>query len=320
LTLGKAAHFPADGDRKSDVVHVGVSGDDAKAIHGKLSALPNTDPRSTNGYHPHLTLAYVIPGKGKDYDGMEDLDGVTVASDRLCFSDAAGKRTDILLTGRKAIAMAVTKDVSSEADGASGGMAVADKPRCCPKCETMEAMDSGEDGAYTCAACGRSYRVKDDGEMEEMAQPVAEKTAEPAPVIANPRCDMLALAAKGEVDHAAAEPVQRAGTSADYLAITQGTDGRPAYLYPVGANGKASAKLVAKAIVDATNAGHTEAADLARKIAAEVDRYPLIPPTYVSPETIRKALAHKQVERNARLLRLAEAQFEDQAARLLGKP
>jgi hypothetical protein len=327
LTLGKAAHFPADSTRKSDVVHVGVHGDDAQASHDKLSALPNTDPNSADGYKPHLTLAYVMPGKGKDHDGMDDLDGVSVVSDRLCFSDASGKRTDILLTGRKALAVAVTKDIGAagEGTGSGGGFAVADRvgPPACPKCESIDGM-TAEHGpitaCYRCAKCDTLYRVKDDGTMEEMAKPAEAKAVEPPPVLSNPRCDLLAIAAKGLIDHDADAPQPRAGTTADYLAITVGPEGRPAYLYPVGVNGKASAKLVAKALADATAAGHADVAAHARRLADEVAKHPKVPPTYVSPETIRQAVARKAAERQRALLKAAEHQLEDRMARLLGTP
>jgi hypothetical protein len=103
LRLGKTSIFPARetdaqrGGEQFDVVKVDV---DSPGLH-RLNALladnlPHTDTHPE--YRPHVTLAYVKPGRGEQYVGMDDVDGMEVLCGRLVFSDPEGVRTVIPLT------------------------------------------------------------------------------------------------------------------------------------------------------------------------------------------------------------------------------
>ena len=99
VTLGKTSIFPDDGERGSDVVKIDVESEDLARLNKKLAdALPHTITHP--GYKPHVTLAYVKPGKGKKYAGANDLEGQEIVIDRVVFSDRAGKQTVIRLGGK----------------------------------------------------------------------------------------------------------------------------------------------------------------------------------------------------------------------------
>lgn len=109
VTLGKVSVFPADekdvargGSDVSDVIKVGiVDSPDIHRLNAKLSGLAHTN--SFPIYQPHATIAYVNPGNGKKYDGVE-LPGVTgksISFDSVSFHGKDGKRTRILLLGTK---------------------------------------------------------------------------------------------------------------------------------------------------------------------------------------------------------------------------
>lgn len=92
ITLGSTSLFQND---ECDVVKIGVSGDGIHSLNKKVCELPHTDSFPT--YKPHVTLAYVKSGKGKKYDKMEDLDGVTVRIDKVVFSNKNRVETEIKL-------------------------------------------------------------------------------------------------------------------------------------------------------------------------------------------------------------------------------
>lgn len=93
VRLGKTSLFHGDG---FDVVKVGVEGKELRRLNRAIAdacECTDTHPR----YNPHVTLAYVKPGRGKRYAGDDTLDGVTVTLSRLVFSDREGNRTVIRL-------------------------------------------------------------------------------------------------------------------------------------------------------------------------------------------------------------------------------
>ena len=81
VTLGKTSIFPDSGN--GDVVKVDVDSKDLHAVHEALNALPHGDSHAE--YQPHATVAYVKAGKGKQYEGLDDLDGQTFTADTVEF-------------------------------------------------------------------------------------------------------------------------------------------------------------------------------------------------------------------------------------------
>lgn len=97
MTLGKTSLFPASGDHQYDVVKLDVDSPDLHRMNAKLAKLPHTDTHPT--YRPHVTVAYVKPGMGKKYAGMDDLHGLKVTGSHVQFSAKDRTRTAIPLSG-----------------------------------------------------------------------------------------------------------------------------------------------------------------------------------------------------------------------------
>lgn len=97
--LGKTSFFPNGESGSGDVVKVDVDSADLRRLNRKIAkALQVTDTHPT--YKPHATVAYVKPGKGKDYEGRSDVDGQVVTIDHIVFSGKNGTRVSIPLTGK----------------------------------------------------------------------------------------------------------------------------------------------------------------------------------------------------------------------------
>jgi broad specificity phosphatase PhoE/2'-5' RNA ligase len=100
-TLGKASLFHTD---DADVLKVDVESPDLHRLNGIVAQLPHTDTHPT--YQPHVTIAYLKKGEGKQYDG-KSIPGVTgqeVSFDAVTFSSAKdGKQTEVPLAGKPAI-------------------------------------------------------------------------------------------------------------------------------------------------------------------------------------------------------------------------
>ena len=99
VTLGNTSIFSADESGTADVVKVDVESEGLRRLNKKIAkALAHSDSHKT--YKPHVTVAYVKPGKGKDYEGRSDLAGQTVTIDHLLFSGKNGTKVSIPLTGK----------------------------------------------------------------------------------------------------------------------------------------------------------------------------------------------------------------------------
>lgn len=96
LTAGKTSLFPDSGD--GEVVKVDVDSPDLHRLNKKIAdAIEHTDTHPD--YKPHITLAYVKPGTGEKYVGMDDVEGMPVTVDTIRFSTAGGQKFDIRLEG-----------------------------------------------------------------------------------------------------------------------------------------------------------------------------------------------------------------------------
>lgn len=82
LTFGGTSLFTSD---MHDVLIVEVDSDD---LH-RLNALIKKSVKCTDTfpvYKPHLTIAYLKPGKGKKYKGRDDFAGISCTVDKVEFS------------------------------------------------------------------------------------------------------------------------------------------------------------------------------------------------------------------------------------------
>lgn len=95
VMLGETRCFKGE---KSDVVYVAV---ESHGLHDAnqlvADACPNTNKHPN--YLPHLTIAYVQPGKGEKYCGMRHLDRWIVGVDKLIYSSPSKVRSTIPMGG-----------------------------------------------------------------------------------------------------------------------------------------------------------------------------------------------------------------------------
>ncbi|MEM6259690.1 MAG: phage portal protein [Planctomycetota bacterium] len=92
VRLGKTAIFEAD---EHDVVYVAVESDQLVALHAALGEFDNDEP--DRPYIPHMTLAYVEKGKGEQYAGRDDFDGLEAILHTVVFSASNGDASTMTL-------------------------------------------------------------------------------------------------------------------------------------------------------------------------------------------------------------------------------
>ena len=93
VTLGKISQFEND---KYDVLKVDVTGADLHKFHKLISKeLECTDTHPE--YHPHMTLAYLKTGSGKDFVDDDYFSGEVINVSSVVFSDKDSNKTTIQL-------------------------------------------------------------------------------------------------------------------------------------------------------------------------------------------------------------------------------
>ena len=95
-SLGKISLFEAD---DYDVVKIEVHSDGLHKLHQRIKdTIPNTETHPT--YNPHLTLAYVKKGQGKQFVGKRPLSGneSNFEIKRLTFSDKDRNHSKLMLS------------------------------------------------------------------------------------------------------------------------------------------------------------------------------------------------------------------------------
>jgi hypothetical protein len=95
VRFGKTAIFEAD---EHDVVYVAVESEQLEALHRALGELPNDEPERE--YTPHMTLAYVESGKGQQYAGRDDFDGLEAILHTVVFSASNGDASTMTLRSK----------------------------------------------------------------------------------------------------------------------------------------------------------------------------------------------------------------------------
>lgn len=104
MKFGKLSLFKND---EFEVLKVEVESEKLQGMHRQLSNLPNVDNRPK--FNPHMTIAYLKPGRGKQYIGDNPLNGRFVQVNDLQFSDKNENRQTILGLKKKQIDDDVTE-------------------------------------------------------------------------------------------------------------------------------------------------------------------------------------------------------------------
>lgn len=94
LTLGKTAMFSTP---DYDVVFVTVDSQDLQALNRAISNGVPVAPTAHSEYQPHATVAYVQPGTGVKYVGLDALAGTEVSIDTLVLTDRDGNKSEVSL-------------------------------------------------------------------------------------------------------------------------------------------------------------------------------------------------------------------------------
>lgn len=103
VKIGPMSIFPANegqearGGAQYDVLKLDIDSPQLHALNAKLKELPHTS--TFPKYVPHLTLGYLVPGKGKKYAGrpLPNVTGKTITLDKVVFSSKNGEKTEIPL-------------------------------------------------------------------------------------------------------------------------------------------------------------------------------------------------------------------------------
>ena len=82
-------------NEKFDVLKFDIKGDNLKECNKELSKLPHTN--EYKDYHPHNTVAYLLPGKGKKYVKLLKDKEYKLKPTKGVYSEQSGKKTNIKL-------------------------------------------------------------------------------------------------------------------------------------------------------------------------------------------------------------------------------
>jgi hypothetical protein len=98
IKLGPLSTFPPSGHTGGkEVLKVEVQGDDVHKLRDALAGVTAHTDHFPEGFRPHITLAYLHPGRGGHYTGSHPLEGTEVVLDHLTLSDRLGETVDIPL-------------------------------------------------------------------------------------------------------------------------------------------------------------------------------------------------------------------------------
>lgn len=162
-TLGKVSLFE---NPDFDVVKVDVESPDLARLHEAIKAeTPNTE--SFPEYQPHVTIAYVKKGKGRQFVGDKTFEGQKVEFDRVLFSGREGNREQIPTT-------------DSELQENNGPIKITNDERSSATTSDLQPGD-GARGENRALEPGRTSarRGEDRGQLSDV-QPGLSRSAQPA--------------------------------------------------------------------------------------------------------------------------------------------
>jgi 2'-5' RNA ligase len=96
IKFGKTHFFEPEG-KDYDVVIIVVESEDLQNLNKKLCDAVKHEDTQGSEYHPHVTVAYVKKGLGKNYDGKDIITGEEIDLDVLVFSPKEGEKRELEL-------------------------------------------------------------------------------------------------------------------------------------------------------------------------------------------------------------------------------
>jgi 2'-5' RNA ligase len=96
VKLGDTAIF--ESDTPYDVVYISAESNQLNKLHKILNSLPNGDEHPN--YVPHVCIAYVKKGKGQQYVGKTDFNGIDFSVSEVVFKTPEGDSKGIQLQRR----------------------------------------------------------------------------------------------------------------------------------------------------------------------------------------------------------------------------
>jgi hypothetical protein len=87
------SHFPDSSD--GDVLKLNVTGDDLHSLYHDLSAQFKCVDKWHPHYRPHVTLAYLRPGKARKYLKLDPPEELKIVFPRAVYSDAFGVKSEV---------------------------------------------------------------------------------------------------------------------------------------------------------------------------------------------------------------------------------
>jgi hypothetical protein len=96
IKFGKTSFFEPEG-KDYDVVIISVESEDLQKLNEKLCSQVEHEDLQFKEYHPHVTVAYVKKGLGKNYDGKDIITDEELDFDVLIFSPKEGEKRELEL-------------------------------------------------------------------------------------------------------------------------------------------------------------------------------------------------------------------------------
>lgn len=116
LTLGKISLFE---NEDQDILKIDVSSPVLTELNKQLDNSLDTPGKTFSDYKPHITIAYLKKGEGKQFVGDTRFEGQKITLNELAFSNKSGEQVSIPLSGEAVPGLAPTEKQSEKKEADS---------------------------------------------------------------------------------------------------------------------------------------------------------------------------------------------------------